>query len=307
MPLPKPKAGDTKGNFMSRCLKDETINNEFGKNTAQKFAVCSSIWEHHGKSNADLENEIEYKSIPFEILEVKTETKDNAEIGIFRGAFATQDKDLGADILSAQAFDNTFNEYREAKEDVQLFYNHKINDFPLGIVPIETVEKQGRRWMMDGELNLATQNGKDAYALVKQGALNKLSFGYFIRDMDLRKDGTRFIKDLKLNEISIVNNPMNPKAKISEVKETDIEDTIKELWKFDINDIKSLTSRKEFNELLSKSGAFSNEACEFLAGLLASTQRPSLDNYHLVLQKLNDLNQLMKRSKNYVRRNYSKT
>jgi len=317
MPLPKPKSGDTRNKFISRCLKDDAINSEFGKNAAQKMAVCSSIWEHHGKSDEEIESEREYKSIPFEMFEVKTETKDDQEIGVFRGAFATQDKDLGGDVLASEAFDNTFNEYKKEKENIQLFYNHNINDFPLGIVPINSVEKQGKRWLIDGELNLATQSGRDTRALMKQGALTKLSFGYSVRDMDLRKDGTRFIKDVKLWEMSIVNQAMNPKAKINEVKDIPVEnETVEEEaipdtkcpeFKFDINDVKSLTNRKDFNELLSKSGAFSNEACEFLAGLLASTQRESVENYYLVLQKLNDLIQLTKRSKNYVRGNYSKT
>jgi len=453
MPLPKPKVGDTRNKFMSRCLKDDNINSEFGKNTAQKFAVCASIWEHHGKSDEEIDADREYKNIPFEILEVKTETKDDQEIGTFQGAFATQDKDLGGDIIGADAFDNTIDEYRKEKRNIKLFYNHQINDFPIGIVPINSVEKQGRKWLAKGELNLATQKGMDAYSLMKQGALTDLSIGYSVRDFDLRKDGTRFIKDLKLHEISAVNYAMNKKAKIKEVKEADIEceideeleikavppyqdypilktadgkpDTkhkwdgtaaekrvraftgaedepntkyrnthfyydpenkdnfggykllyvdvvddklqvipkaifeksallhggrrgvdipdadkqkittqvnkyytkmdmssplrekgleyaegfdgeIKELWKFDINDVKSLTNREDFNLLLSKSGAFSNEACEFIAGLLASTQRKSVENYYLVLQKLNDLIQLTKRSKSYVRGNNHK-
>lgn len=39
MPLPKPKANESRNDFMQRCMADNTMNKEF-PNKAQRFAVC---------------------------------------------------------------------------------------------------------------------------------------------------------------------------------------------------------------------------------------------------------------------------
>ena len=41
MPLPKPKAGESRKDFMQRCMSDSTATSEF-PNTDQRLAVCST-------------------------------------------------------------------------------------------------------------------------------------------------------------------------------------------------------------------------------------------------------------------------
>jgi hypothetical protein len=41
MPLPKPKAGESRKDFMQRCMSDSTATSEF-PNTDQRLAVCSA-------------------------------------------------------------------------------------------------------------------------------------------------------------------------------------------------------------------------------------------------------------------------
>jgi len=44
MPLPKPRATESKKEFVRRCMMDNTMITEFPE-TDQRFAVCNTQWE----------------------------------------------------------------------------------------------------------------------------------------------------------------------------------------------------------------------------------------------------------------------
>ena len=46
MPIPKPRPTEEKWEFISRCLEDPVIKNEF-KDTGKKLAVCYTQWEEN--------------------------------------------------------------------------------------------------------------------------------------------------------------------------------------------------------------------------------------------------------------------
>src|SRR3989339_1392722 len=50
MPMPKPKANETKGDFLNRCMGDATMARDY-KDGKQRYAVCQAQWE--GKTKAD--------------------------------------------------------------------------------------------------------------------------------------------------------------------------------------------------------------------------------------------------------------
>ena len=348
--------------------------------------------------------EMEYKTYAFDVFSIGKECKKDSdeELGVFYGAMATEHKDRGNDIIAPDAFDESLNRYKKSKRDIRLFYQHDTREFPIGIIPINSVSKDGKSWTIKGELNLETQRGREIYSLMKQGALSDLSIGYTPNETDY-KGKNRIIKSLELWEVSVVSEPMNPKATINEIKgatifhdlplapndrawdanaamqrvrtETNSEESpsksyrnaffwfdeenqdnfssyklqfadvlngkltavprgifaaaaamrgarggvdmpsedrvrveshinryyekmglesplktkgleyaitfdneIKELRKFDIEDVEQIKSREEFNELLSKSGVFSRSACEFLASCFISKQSKSVKN-----------------------------
>lgn len=43
MPIPKPSKGQKKDNFISSCMRDDKMNEEY-KDPKQRFAVCSGAW-----------------------------------------------------------------------------------------------------------------------------------------------------------------------------------------------------------------------------------------------------------------------
>jgi len=49
MPIPKPKAGEKRIDFMTRCMSDNTMVNEYGKD--QRLAICSTSYKDNLQKN----------------------------------------------------------------------------------------------------------------------------------------------------------------------------------------------------------------------------------------------------------------
>jgi hypothetical protein len=49
MPIPKPKAGEKRRDFMTRCMSDNTMVNEYGKD--QRLAICSTSFKDNLQKN----------------------------------------------------------------------------------------------------------------------------------------------------------------------------------------------------------------------------------------------------------------
>jgi hypothetical protein len=49
MPIPKPKAGEKRIDFMTRCMSDNTMVNEYG--TDQRLAICSTSYKDNLQKN----------------------------------------------------------------------------------------------------------------------------------------------------------------------------------------------------------------------------------------------------------------
>lgn len=49
MPLPKPRANETKPKYISRCMADPKMREEF-PDEDQRFAVCQQSWRERAKA-----------------------------------------------------------------------------------------------------------------------------------------------------------------------------------------------------------------------------------------------------------------
>jgi HK97 family phage prohead protease len=235
------------------------------------------------KSNS-IPKDLEYKLFGFDISSINKENKDGEELGVFYGAMATQHKDRGNDIIAPDAFNGSLSRYKKANRDITLFFQHNHGELPIGIIPIKSVEEVGKKWNVKGELNLETQMGREVYSLMKQGALTDLSIGFTIKEEEWKGE-TRIIKELELWEVSVVSEPANAKATVTEIKaaiEGKAEEKSEDVTqpnKYELKDIEHISTKKEFNEILSKSGLFSRGACEFLASRFTPKgQSKSVDN-----------------------------
>lgn len=247
------------------------------------------------KFKDETEKKLSYKSFTFELKSVESITEDGEEFGVFAGAMASEDRDRGGDIIAPDAFDESLQRYKDANRPIRLFYNHNRYDLPIGIIPIESVVKSGTKWNVTGKLNLGTQSGREVYSLLKQKALSDMSIGYTALEEEYEK-GNRYIKKLELWEASVVPEPMNTGAKITDVKSDD------DNCKYKIDDVSSIHSKKEFEEILRESGVFSRKAAVYLASCFErKTQSESddvknSDDEAKIMQLLSDIKSIINKS-----------
>ena len=151
-------------------------------------------------------------------LTFHSEVKAVNDKGTFTGygsIFGNEDQ--GSDIMQKGAFTKSL-EQRPASK-VKLLYQHKTDE-PIGV--FENMYEDEKGLFVKGRLAMGTQKGREAYELLKMGALDGMSIG-FRADPDKQgynenKRGTRTLKEVDLMEISLVTFPMNERALIETVK-----------------------------------------------------------------------------------------
>ncbi len=223
-------------------------------------------------------------TIPFELKEAEEVSIKNGKYGIIRGLASTYGNiDRGADRVVAGAFDKTIATHIENKRQVRMFFQHDYMS-PIGAFPVFKSVENGL-WV-EGQINLHTQRGEESYALAKQGVLSDFSIGYYTRDSKMVQEvgghdenGAPLMKDirelleLELSEISLVTNPMN-------------EDAI-------VTDIKSLTKISEISKLLKAKGFSNTQANDIIYKIKNNKTRDekifkSVDNI-LLDTKINEI------------------
>lgn len=148
------------------------------------------------------------------------ETKDAAggKLGVFSGYASTFDNvDRDDDVIVKGAFGTI-----ETPRRVKLLWQHDMRE-PIGVWT--DLREDAKGLFAAGELNLEVQRGREAYALMKQGAIGDMSIGFRTIESDVvkaesggRNRPVRRLKKLKLYEVSLVSVPANPLATVDAVK-----------------------------------------------------------------------------------------
>ena len=172
--------------------------------------------------------------------ELKAETLGEEGSGEFEGYGSIfGNVDLGNDVIMKGAFKRSLR--RRGPKKVKLLYQHKT-DMPIGVFDQIKEDEQGL--YVKGRLALQTQAGREAYELMKMGALDGLSIGFKVDPKGYSyepRSKRRVIDEVDLMEVSLVTFPMNPKAMVRSVKGQDI--SIRE-WENGLRDAFSI-SRSE--------------------------------------------------------------
>tara|TARA_Y100001937_G_scaffold40529_1_gene57557 strand:+ start:661 stop:1494 length:834 start_codon:yes stop_codon:yes gene_type:complete len=238
MPIPKPKSGESRDKFMSRCLSSDVMQQDYSDN-AQRFAVCSSSFDDKDKKMFD-EEEQEISTGYFEVeAELKAYEEDDdkeKEKGMFEGyASIFGNKDLGNDVIEKGAFMRSLR--RKGAKKIKMLYQHDTKE-PIGVFDKVTEDQNGL--YVKGRLAMGTQKGKEVYELMKMGAIDGLSVGYRVDAKGQSYDDKRkyrVLKEVELMEISAVTFPMNPRARIQAVK-SDM--TVRE-WEHKLREVGNLS------------------------------------------------------------------
>ncbi len=198
------------------------------------------------------EDSVETKSFNFEATEVKEVNRDGLKFGRIAGYASTYGNiDRVGDAVMPGAFAKTLDRYKKENRPIRMYYQHDDKELIGAFYPSQ-MREDAKGLYVEGELNLEVQRGREVYALAKQGVLSDMSIGYSIRDFDI-KNGIRQLKDIELWEISIVSEPANPEAKISQVKSLD--------------EIREKIKKKSDLERVLRDAGFSRSAAKFIAAL----------------------------------------
>ncbi len=274
MPIPKPNSNESRQNFITRCMGDDTMASEY-TDSEQRLAVCTSEYDSNkedsiqndekhiraveetddsyiiefGKSKPDseeTEDDMDSKELEKESIEIKSSIKayndedEDKNYGTFEGYGSVfGNKDLGNDVIEAGAFAKSLK--KRKPQNVKLLYQHK-SDMPIGV--FDEIKEDEHGLVVKGRLALKTQAGAEAYELLKMGALDGLSIGFRVNPKEVSYDkrgNKRIIKEVDLMEVSLVTFPMNPQATVRSVKGEEI--SIRE-WENGMRDAFSL-SRSE--------------------------------------------------------------
>lgn len=148
-------------------------------------------------------------------LAIKAGDEGVAPDGSFTGYGSVfEEVDGQGDVMARGAFRRTLIEARKSKRMPRFLYQHDWYR-PIGVWTEIVEDEKGLR--CTGQLNLETQDGREAYALLRQGAIDGLSVG--IKNItSTRENGIRRIRDLDLAEISLVTFPAVRSARVDGVK-----------------------------------------------------------------------------------------
>ncbi len=147
-------------------------------------------------------------------LDFNLQVKSLDAAGRFAGYASVFDVvDSQKDIILRGAFAETL---KGRVGDIKMLWQHQ-QDEPIGIFERMFEDKNGL--YVEGKLLLDVARAKEAYALLKEGAIGGLSIGY--SPIKYRRDertGVRLLSAVELWEISLVTFPANEAAKITVVK-----------------------------------------------------------------------------------------
>src|SRR6185312_11980960 len=119
------------------------------------------------------------------------------------------------DVIERGAFTKTA---QESNGSLPMLWQHDTDEV-IGTYPEMGENDHGLD--VTGRIVLATQRGREAYALLKAGAIKAMSIGFTIPDGKADYDQesqTRHIREARLWEISLVTFPANTAAAITQVK-----------------------------------------------------------------------------------------
>ncbi|MBP7190060.1 MAG: HK97 family phage prohead protease [Rickettsiaceae bacterium] len=140
-------------------------------------------------------------------LVVKSATSDYVIIGGYASVFGVVDSHN--DIVVKGAFQGLC-----SAENIKLLWQHDTAK-PIGLITSAIEDDYGL--YVEATINISTQQGREAFSLIKQGAVTSFSIGFTVEKANHNASGTREILSAKLWEVSIVTFPANSHAQINHI------------------------------------------------------------------------------------------
>lgn len=144
--------------------------------------------------------------------------RDQMNAGVVTGygsVFGVQDRH--GDVVEPGAFKASLVEHLAKGTMPAMLWSHDP-ERPIGVWQSAAEDRHGLK--LSGQLNLDTQDGREARSLILQGAFNGLSIGFRVvpGGASIDAKGIRRLKSVELWEVSLVTFPSNEAARVDGVK-----------------------------------------------------------------------------------------
>lgn len=164
---------------------------------------------HGAISKGDTMNQTTKHQLTCE-LEIKSITEEGRFAG-YASVFGVTDNQR--DVILPGAFSKSL---QQPARDVRLLWQHRMDE-PIG--RFEQIFEDAKGLYVEGRLLLGVARAKEAYELLRSGALGGLSIGYKPINYEFDEiNGTRRLSEVELFEISLVTFPANEAAQVTVVK-----------------------------------------------------------------------------------------
>lgn len=207
----------------------------------ERFAEINEDWADKVRASEKGRRVMETKIFPLELKEV-TDARTFSGYGAVFG-----NVDQGRDLIVRGAFAESLADWRTKGKLPKMLWQHNPHA-PIGIYTEMREDDYGL--FVKGRFTDGVQQADEAYALMKDGALDGLSIGYSTLDDEVdRAAGIRKLLKVDLWEVSTVTFPMNVGAGVTDVKAQP----------------KPPHTIREFEAFLREKGGFSNAAARSIA------------------------------------------
>lgn len=217
----------------------------------------------------------EFLSVGFECKALPD--KEDPDFFYFEGYLSTYGNvDRGGDVVVMGAFDESLKELWP-----ELRWQHKGTEV-IGI--FEEIKSDSKGLWVRGKMpNDDTLVNGRVIPQMKVGSVRSMSIGFYTVESDWKDDGTREIMKAILVEGSLVGQPMNADAEVTDFKT------------FDIPDVEKIETKRDFEKLLRDSGRFSKKSAVYLASKFNETQSDSDEKkIDAILNELKSMKQTLK-------------
>jgi HK97 family phage prohead protease len=196
----------------------------------------------------------EFVTVPFECKALPEKEDDN--YFYFEGYLSTYGNiDRVDDVMVKGCFDESLKEL-----DPDLLWMHMYGEI-LGI--FEDIKSDSKGLFVRGKMpKTDTLVSGRAIPQMKVGSVRSMSIGYWAQEFEYDEDGIRHIHKCRLYEGSLVSQPANEKAEITDMKA------------FEIDEVKQVKTRRDMEDMLRDSRGFSRKSAVYLASLF-TPEEPS--------------------------------
>ena len=209
MPIPTPGQGETKDEFIERCMGDETMKEEYPDGD-QRLAICMTQWDERQERGEKVQRP--QREIRMAEIRAIEPTGDEQEMIVEGRAIVYESPTELYEINGIKYFEVIARGALEGADlrDVPFKYNHSDNVMVMARTRNRTLELIPDENGLLIRAKLAnTTAGRDLYELIRRGDVDKMSFAFTVdKDEYDRKTRTRRILRFKrIWDVSAVDMP----------------------------------------------------------------------------------------------------